>query len=350
MRGSSRVTVVGEALVDLLWRRGAQQVVPVPGGSPANVAVGLQRLERPVTLVTTWGDDFPGALVRDHLLATGVDVRRAPAESGRTMLALAYLDEDGSATYDFLAAWDPDDLPVPEDTAVLHTGSLAVVVEPGASRVLELCRTRRAASGGRPTAVAADLNVRPAVQRDRERYREAGVRLAAVTDVLKASDEDLAWLYPDLGPAQAARLLLAEGPRAVVVTLGGEGALAVSRDAEVSVPAPAVPVADTVGAGDAFQAALLDAIAEHGVETVPGAGAAAAGDSRAVLPQESGALAAVLRRCVTAAAVNCTRTGANPPTRAELDAELDADPGAAERTVMAAPESAATSGESGTTG
>ncbi|MDT0444551.1 carbohydrate kinase family protein [Streptomyces johnsoniae] len=294
---NARVTVVGEALVDLLWRSGARDVHAAPGGSPANVAVGLQRLERPVTLLTTWGDDPPGALVRAHLADTGLDVRRVPADSDRTIVALAYLGADGAATYDFLAAWSPRDLTVPEDTAVLHTGSLAVVIEPGASRVLDLCRAQRGA--GR--TVAADLNVRPAVQPDRDAYRALCLRLAGAVDVVKASDEDLAWLWPGRRPAEAARALLAEGPSLVVVTLGGEGAFAVTAGEEVRVAAPAVEVVDTIGAGDTFQAALLDAIVAHGGP-----------------PAGREALAEVLTRCATAAAITCTRRGADPPTRADL--------------------------------
>jgi fructokinase len=296
-----RVTVIGESLVDLIWRPGAEHVVPVPGGSPANVAVGLHRLGRAATLVTVWGDDPPGELVRAHLEAIGVDVRRVAADAGRTTLAVAYLDGAGSATYDFLTAWDPRELPVPEDTAVLHTGSLATVVEPGASRVVKLCRELHGTAG---LTVVTDLNVRPAVQPDREAYREACLRLAGVADVVKASDDDLDWLFPALKPAEAARVLLAEGPRLVVVTLGAEGALAVTSAEEVRVPAPRTEVADTIGAGDTFQAALLDAIAAHGV------------------PHDPAELAAVLTRCTTAAAINCTRVGADPPTLAELTAAL----------------------------
>ena len=298
MNGSSRVTVVGESLVDLIWRRGAEHVVPVPGGSPANVAVGLHRLGRPATLVTVWGDDPPGELVRAHLESTGVDVRRAHSEAGRTTLAIAYLDDDGAATYDFLVAWDPRELPVPADTAVLHTGSLAAVVEPGASRVLRLCREFRAEAG---RTVVTDLNVRPAVQPDRDRYREACLRLAGASDVVKASDEDLDRIFPGRTPSDAARLLLAQGPRLVVVTLGADGALAVTAGEEVRVSAPRTTVADTIGAGDTFQASLLDAVAAGGV------------------PSSPDGLRAVLARCTAAAAINCSRTGASPPTLAELE-------------------------------
>ncbi|NIY62294.1 carbohydrate kinase family protein [Streptomyces malaysiensis] len=306
-----RVTVVGEVLVDLLWREGAHTPVPVPGGSPANVAIGLHRLGRPTTLVTSWGDDPPGARIGAHLDASGVDVIRVPDSSGRSTVALAYLDGNGSATYDFLASWDPERLDVPADTAVLHTGSLAAVLEPGADEVLRLCAEEGAPHG---RAVVVDLNVRPAVQPDRDAYRAACLRLAATADVVKASDEDLDWLFPETAPAAAARLIADAGPRLVVITLGAAGAVAVSADAEVRVAAPKIAVVDTVGAGDSFQAALLDAIAQH-------AGPPSTGE-RYPLPDTAEQIRAVLTRCVAAAAVNCTRTGANPPTSAELEAAL----------------------------
>lgn len=309
--GEGRVTVVGEVLVDLLWPAGAAQLTAVPGGSPANVAVGLDRLGRTVTLVTTWGDDHPGEQISGHLAASGVEVVRAASLSGRSTVALAYLDSNNSATYNFLAFWDPRRLEIAPDTSVLHTGSLAIVLEPGASEVLRLCKEVHA--GGGP-AVVVDLNVRPAVQPDRDAYRAVCMRLAKAADVVKASEEDLAWLFPGLDPVASARVVAAAGPRLVVVTLGSEGALAVTADVEVRVPAPRIAVADTVGAGDSFQAALLDAIASWVKQ--PRAG------GRLSPPATAEEIGAVLTRCVAAAAINCTRTGANPPTAAELATEL----------------------------
>ncbi|MFC0042244.1 carbohydrate kinase family protein [Actinomadura rayongensis] len=298
-----RTVVIGESLVDLVWRAGAATIRPLPGGSPANVAIGLRRLGRPVTLVTCWSDDPPGALVGERLAAAGIDVARVPGASGRTTVALAYVDDaTGAATYEFLAVWDPVRIPVADDAVLLHTGSLAAVVQPGAARVLAACREVH----GRPgRAVAVDLNVRPAVLPDRAAYRAAVERIARVADVVKASDEDLAWLWPGLGPSDAARALLARGPRLVVLTRGADGATGFLPDAEVSVPAPRVRVADTIGAGDAFQSALLDGLWTGDEVRVPAA------------PDE---LETVLRQAVRAGALATTRPGADPPTRAELDA------------------------------
>ncbi|MEE4545594.1 carbohydrate kinase [Streptomyces sp. V4-01] len=306
MTAARRIVVVGESLVDLVWHTAAGTVRPSPGGSPANVAIGVHRLGRPVTLVTCWGDDPPGALVATYLAGTGLDVLRAPATTGGTTVALAYVDEEtGSATYDFLASWAPDHIPVGEDTALLHTGSLAVVVSPGAEQVLEACRRLHGREG---RAVAVDLNVRPAVQPDRAAYRSAVERLARVADVVKASDEDLRWLWPGQDPAASARDLLAGGPRLVVLTRGADGATGFLPGAEVSVAAPRVSVADTIGAGDAFQSALLAGLfAAH-----------SDGTATVRMPADALELERVLRDCVVAGALATTRTGAQPPTAEEL--------------------------------
>ncbi|MFD0902983.1 carbohydrate kinase family protein [Actinomadura sediminis] len=300
--------VVGETLVDLMWRAGADRVHASPGGSPANVALGLRRLGRSVGLVTCWGDDPPGQVIARYLADTGLDVVRAAGTSPRSTVALAYLDPDtGSATYDFVPHWAPPALEPSDDAVLLHTGSLAVIVEPGAGRVLELCARFRRGTG---RAVSVDLNVRPAVQPDRGEYRAAVHRVAEVADVVKASDEDLRWLWPDSDPQDSARRLLGLGPRLVVLTRGAEGATAHTADAAVSVPAPPVEVVDTIGAGDSFQAALLDGLVRPGAEGRPSVR----------FPVRREALRRLLARAVLAGALATTREGARPPHRRELDA------------------------------
>lgn len=154
------IAVVGEVLVDLVWPMGTNRIVPHPGGSPANVAVGLHRLGRQVTQLSCWGDDPPGELIDSYLAETGMSVRRLISTSRRSTIAHVYLDPStGSATYDFLAIWDPTEIIVPEQTILLHTGSLAAVVEPGATPILKACRALRNRPG---CAVSIDLNVRPA--------------------------------------------------------------------------------------------------------------------------------------------------------------------------------------------
>ncbi|MGW7287666.1 carbohydrate kinase family protein [Streptomyces sp. NPDC054847] len=306
--------VIGEALVDLVWRSGGASIAPIPGGSPANVAVGLHRLDRPVRLTSCWGDDPPGVLVGDYLYATGVPIDRVESVSGRTTLALAYVDDaTGAATYDFLANWDPLLSELPSDVTLVHTGSLAIVVEPGADRVVQACREIRSRPGG---AVSVDLNVRPAVQPDRAAYRRAVERIVATADVVKASDEDLAWLYPDRQPGDAARDLSDRGPRLVVTTSGAEGARGLLVGTDVTVAAPPVKVVDTIGAGDAFQAALLAGLFRPRED----------GTHRVHLPEDRHALEHLLRQAVTAGTLACEQAGAQPPTRAQLDAALGVAP------------------------
>jgi len=298
------IAVVGEVLVDLVWSMGTTSIVPHPGGSPANVAIGLHRLDRQVTLLSCWGDDPPGELIDSYLTETGVPVRRLPSASRRSTIAHAYLNPStGSATYDFLAAWDPTEIFVPEQTILLHTGSLAAVVEPGATPILKACRALRNRPG---RAVSIDLNVRPAVLPNRDTYRTQIERLTREADIVKASDEDLAWLYPDCAPEDAARALLTLGPKLVVLTQGSSGASAMTADHLVSLPAPTIQVADTIGAGDAFQAALLDALVQP--------------DGSTQLPTTVTELTSVLHRCIAAGAITCTRYGARPPIREEINA------------------------------
>jgi len=298
------IAVVGEVLVDLVWPIGTDRIIPHPGGSPANVAIGLHRLDRQVTLLSCWGDDPPGALIDSYLAVTGVSVRRLPSASRRSTVAHAYLDPStGSATYDFLTAWDPIEITLPAETTLLHTGSLAAVIEPGATPILKTCRALRKRPG---CAVSIDLNVRPAALPDRETYRARIERLVREADIVKASDEDLAWLHPKLDPEDAARAQLTLGPKLVVLTHGPRGATAMTAEHEITVPAPQVQIADTIGAGDAFQAALLDALVQP--------------DTRIHIPTTTTELASVLRRCVNAGAIACTRHGAQPPTCEQINA------------------------------
>ena len=305
------VLVIGELLVDLIWRtEDGDRITPHAGGSPANVALGLQRLDQPVTLSTCWGEDPAGRLIEAHVKASGLNVARVRSASNRTTIALAYIDPaTGAASYEFMPAWDPDPFSVEPDVALLHTGSLAGVIGPGAERVQEACRHVRVKSGG---VVSVDLNVRPAALPRRDAYRAAAEQLVRYAHVVKASDEDLEWLYPGYDPVDAARALLTLGPQLTIVTHGGRGATAVTTEHRVDAQAPVIEVVDTVGAGDAFQAALLDALL----------GYAAATDAKVHIPETADELSELLRYCTVAGAIACTRPGADPPTRAEISALL----------------------------
>ncbi len=303
--------VVGEALVDLVGERGGQTFAAHPGGSPANVALGLARLGVPVTLRTRLGRDAFGQLIASHLEASGVVVDGGPDPRGNTSLAIATLAA-GAASYDFRIEWDITDLPpLPIGTQCLHTGSLATALPPGDIAVVDLVRRER--QRGRVT-VSYDPNVRPALLGDAERARPRIEGLVAVSDVVKVSDEDLGWVYPGERIEDVAGRWLTTGPALVVVTCAGAGVYAVSRAHEVSRPAASVDLVDTVGAGDSYTSGLLDGLRRADL---------VGGQRReALVTADESTLISILDRAALIAAITCSRSGADPPTRAEVDAVL----------------------------
>ncbi|MDQ7878393.1 PfkB family carbohydrate kinase [Microbacterium sp. QXD-8] len=304
---ATRVVVVGESLVDIVHRAGGA-VDEAPGGSPANVALTLGRLGRAPILVTRLADDDRGRRVRRWLEQSGVAVDAIAAP--RTSTATAVLDASGAATYTFDLEWDlGDDVArlaedVPASADLVHIGSVAAFLEPGAGQVAALVR----AVHGR-AIITYDPNIRPSLVRDPHGVRARVAEFIGIADVVKTSDEDVQWLHPGRDAIEVAREWVLGGPALVVVTRGAEGAIAVSADAEVVVPAVATDVVDTVGAGDTFMGALIDGLLarEEGVGVrTPG---------RGIRPDE---LEALLRRSAAAAAITVSRPGADPPRREEL--------------------------------
>ena len=307
--------VVGESLVDVVERR-TGVVGRHPGGSPANVAVGLARLGHEVTLATRIGDDPDGTLLRRHLEADGVRLAPGSVVAARTSTATATLDETGAATYTFDLDWQ---LPAVDLSGVrhVHAGSIGAALPPGGEAVRRLVTD--AASAGISTSY--DPNLRPALIGTADVERPAVEQLVDTVDVVKASDDDLAWLYADArGPGEpiaAASGWARRGPRLVVLTRGAEGALVWLRgyaDAPLSVPAPRVAVVDTVGAGDAFMAGLLSGLIDAGLIAAAASPqpSARTGDWR---PDD---VRPALLRALRVSALTCARPGADPPRRAEL--------------------------------
>lgn len=300
---SPDVLVVGEALVDIV-HRGDGSVDEKPGGSPANVAITLGRLGRRPRLLTHVGDDDRGRLVRAWLEASGVEVTGRAA--ARTSTATAVLDATGAARYAFAIEWDVDaagaDIP-----GAVHVGSIATTLAPGADAVLGLVERAR----GR-ALVTFDPNIRPSLVTDADDVRRRVRALIEHADAVKASDEDVAWLHPGADLEEVARAWVAAGPALVVVTSGAEGALAATASGIVRVPAPRVDVVDTVGAGDTFMGALVDGLLD--------AGASGSRARETIAALDGARLTSLLRRSADAAAVTVSRPGADPPTRAELDA------------------------------
>jgi fructokinase len=308
------VLVIGEALVDIVssgtgsgsgnGRNGKNGSKATPGGSPANVAVGLARLGLPTELVTRFGTDPYGDQLGAHLFGNGVQLSPGSVDpSFRTSTATATLDAAGVASYQFDITWEPPKLSLRRGSPAVHTGSIATVLEPGAAAI----RTFLASLADQPVTVTLDPNARPTITPDPVSTWAAVRELAASADLVKLSDEDCEFLRPGLSPDEiAAELLTVERTKCVVITRGGEGAIGVSRDARVEVTAPAIKVIDTVGAGDSFMSALI-------------AGLQARGLLGAVRLQglDEQALRDVVDYAVKAAAITCTRHGADPPTAAE---------------------------------
>lgn len=309
------ISVVGEALVDLVGEPDGRTFRAHPGGSPANVALGLARLGLPASLTTRVGDDAFGRLLLDHLVGNGVRLEPDPVGPEPTSLAIATLDEGGAATYDFRITWDTGPLPpVAAGVTALHAGSLGLVLEPGAGEVLRLMQG--AAENG--VTVSYDPNVRPGLAGERSEAVRWVERVAGVAQIVKVSSDDLAWLYPGRAAHDIARAWAAQPATAlVVVTRGEHGLVAVSAEHEVELPAPRVHVVDTVGAGDAFMAGLLAGLDDRGLL----GGELPAGFRRTRLSGSSReALSEALELAAKVGAITCSRAGANPPTRAEVAA------------------------------
>ena len=300
--------VIGESLVDVVVGADGTRSEHV-GGSPLNVAVGLARLDHQVTLATHFGRDAHGAAIGEHLAEAGVDLVPGSDRAADTSVATATLDESGAATYDFDIEWRLPELP--QVPGHVHTGSIGALLRPGCVDVLS------AMSGAARThTVSYDPNCRPALFPDPETARTEIERRVAVSDVVKASDEDLEWLLGrPLGHNDIAEVLRSWcdlGPSLAVCTLGAAGALAILPSGRRTLlRGRRVDVVDTVGAGDSFMAGLLSGLLD--------AGLLGSGDVKGRLRKARGrVVSAAIERGIEASAITVTRAGAQPPSRADL--------------------------------
>ena len=300
------IVVGGEALVDLVPQ--ADQLVPHPGGGPYNTARTLGRLEQDVHYLGCLSDDGFGAGLRAQLEADGVRLDTAVATTKPTTLALVDLDTEGAASYRFYTqgtsapALTPEAAvaALPDDVDFLHVGTLGLMMEPIASAlqaVVEAVADR--------ALTMVDPNCRPTFIEDRDAYRASLANTLRHAHVVKVSGDDLEYLSPGVGMAEAARDL---GVPVALVTLGGEGALIVTADGETQVDAPKIKVVDTIGAGDAFGGGFLTYWARAGL-------------SRDAL-QDAEAVRAATRFACVVAARTCERAGASPPRLSDLDGDL----------------------------
>jgi fructokinase len=298
--------VIGEALIDVVHRVDGR-IDEHPGGSPANVALTLGRLGRSAQVLTWIGSDAYGDMIRQWLSGSGVSLVPGSDGAASTSIATARLGDDGAAQYQFDLTWNlPASARVPHDTLVVHTGSIAAVLEPGAAAVRRLLDSARSQA-----TITYDPNIRASLMGSQLTVRPQVEQIVRGSDVVKVSDEDLGWLYPGMDLGRVATTWQKSGPAIVVVTYGGDGAVAYTATERLEVKAPRVTVADTVGAGDSFMGALL-----HGLWSADLLGAA----RRAALATiDEATLRTVLEQCARVAAITVSRSGANPPRLRELN-------------------------------
>ena len=300
---SKPIWVAGEVLIDLIPQANGERLAVV-GGGPANTAKALARLGFDSYFIDGMSTNDYGKQAKAEFDADGVKLDYVKFSDKPMCLATVTLDAsgsasyefliDGTATFDFQRDWVPN--PAVGNPAVVHIGTLVPLVEPGASVLFEWAQEIN-----QYAPIVFDPNVRPSVVSDRARYESIVKKWAAISNVVKVSEDDIAWLYPGRPQADVAAEWLSMGVDLVVITLGSEGLMGITRHGTVQVPGVKVTVADTVGAGDTVGAILVEGVVKYGVAGLEGE-----------------TLKAVLTRAAAAAAITCSRPGAQPPYLNEL--------------------------------
>ncbi len=298
-----RVWVAGEVLIDLI-PEGAERK-PIVGGGPANTAKALSKIGIDTQFIDGISSDEYGQMAKDELVASGVKLDYVKYSDKPTCLAIVSLSDSGSASYkfvientvtfDFTSDWLPN--PQTERPSLLHIGTIATVIEPGASVLFEWAQ-----SVAKNSPIVFDPNIRPAVISDRKQYVMQVERWVSISSAVKVSDEDIKWLYPSFEIEQVVNNWITKGPSLIVVTYGDKGLAGYRVGEKVSVDAIKVVVADTVGAGDTVGALLVEAIVKDSLSSLSGV-----------------RLEMMLQRAAKAAAITVSRSGANPPTLKEIE-------------------------------
>lgn len=314
----------GEALIDFIpavianpaetgGANAAECYTPAVGGSPCNTAVAVARLGAPVGFLSRISTDLFGDQIMDALIANSVATGYVQRGDQPTTLAFVKRNQHGEARYAFFANGSADrslcadDIPdaLPSSVSCLAFGSISLMLEPGATTISRFVLRE---AGRR--VLSFDPNIRANLIADRAAYMQRFLALAAQATIVKLSDSDLQWLYPDLSLEEAARSLVHAGTALVVVTAGSSGSLAFSKQLHVAVPAPVTQIADTVGAGDSFHGGLLTWLHDHQLLSVA-----------AVSQLDQQQMTAALRFAAQVAAITCSRPGADPAYRDELPSE-----------------------------
>ena len=297
--------VCGEVLVDLIPQPNSTERIGVIGGGPENTAKALALLGHPVEFIDGISNDKWGVMAKAELDRDGVGTKFCKFSDKPTCQAIVSLNPDGSASYefvidgtatfDFSRDWLPD--AYKHKPSLLHIGTLVTVVEPAASVLFDW-----ALEVSEFAPVIFDPNIRPAVISDREKYRAQVEKWVSISSVVKVSEDDLNWLYPGEDHLEVAKRWIANDVSVVVITRGAEGLVGVTSHGVVRVPGVKVDVIDTIGAGDTVGAVVAEAVKTIGLDEL-----------------HSAALIVTLEKAARAAAITCSRKGAQPPTARELD-------------------------------
>jgi fructokinase len=300
---SDQVWVAGEVLIDLIPNE--NEHLAVVGGGPANTARALSKLGVKTQFIDGISNDHYGNLAKAKLISDNVLLDYAHFSKKPTCTAKVTMSKsgqasyefviDGTATFDYSSSWLPN--PQQLKPVILYIGTLATIIEPGASTLFEW-----ATNVTKIAPLVFDPNIRPAVLEERVEYVKRVEKWLEISSLVKVSSEDLIWLYPTCTVDEIASNWLEKGVQLLVVTRGNKGITAYRKNERVSVDAIEVDVADTVGAGDTVGAILVEAIVKQGLDRLTG-----------------DLLKTTLNRAAKAAAITCSRIGANPPSMEELD-------------------------------
>jgi fructokinase len=307
-----KIAILGEALIDFK-STGALAFQGFIGGSSLNVATATSRLGQATTFLTQISSDLFGASLREHMTKNGIDTSHVLQSDGHTTLAFVE-ERNGQAHFSFMNSraadtlYDPQPRPVlPNNLKFMQFGSISLLTDPTSSSITEIIGKHRSSLNHNVTVVF-DPNCRPALTPDLEGYKRKLRNWLRLAHVVKVSDQDLGWLEPDKPLDDVAAEWIAQGPSVVIITRGEHGSSLYRAGHErLQVPTPKVSVIDTVGAGDTYTAGLMVSLLEHGHER-----------AEQLATHSDQTWLEVMQFAAQAAAINCTRAGANPPTRAEV--------------------------------
>jgi len=298
---AEKIWVVGEALMDLIPVAG-ERISEMVGGGPCNSAKALARLGFSTSFIGGISSDSYGKAIEKELLDSGVNLDFLHRSDLPTALAIATINDAGLASYEFRLAssvsfnfhssWLPK-----EDAEVIHIGSVATLLEPGASELYKWLSNKSA-------TVVFDPNVRPSIQSNKEIYRNSVERWIDLAKLVKLSEDDFSWLYHS-SESEVIANWLSRGTEIVVVTRAEKGLTCFTRDGRIDCPAAKVELVDSVGAGDTIGAVIVEGLLKYGLDGL-----------------KADVLRQILQRASKAAGIACSRAGANPPWKDELDLAL----------------------------